>query len=108
MTTTAPHDAALDYALTDAIIDAWRRAALATDTALAPVAGPRGKRLEGVYDSGRGLYARFCRHVNGKRQYFLVQTGTMGDYSKQEEQRLHALWLEATDAWDAEHGRDEL
>lgn len=97
------HSFTPDYALTDAIIAAWADAARATATSLAPVVSQRGQRMPGVYDSGRGLYARFCRFVGGKRCYFLVQTGRMGDYSQDEERRLHELWVAACDAWDAAH-----
>lgn len=60
----------------------------------------RGQRLPGVYATPRGLYARFMRHIDGKLTCFYVATGTMGDYSKQEEERLHILWLEASATWD--------
>lgn len=65
----------------------------------------RGKRLPGVYATPRGLYARFSRLIDGKLTDFYVATGTKGDYSKAEEERLHGLWVVASEKWDREHAQ---
>jgi hypothetical protein len=95
-----------DYAFPDAVFAAW--AALASGHApresIRPVA-QRGQRLPGVYATSRGLYARFSRKVAGRLTYFYVATGVQGDFSKEEEARLHQLWLVASTAWDAGKGR---
>lgn len=107
MTTFIP-----DHTFTDAIYSAIARAArdmpdqsAAPMPDAAPMTRKRGRYLPGVCRGHVGLYARFVRHVDGYKRYIHVATGTQGDFSEAEEQRLHVLWLQATAAWDKEHGR---
>jgi hypothetical protein len=103
MTTFIP-----DNTFTDAIYSAIARMLRdmpAPPPDAAPMTRKRGRYLPGVCKGPVGLYARFVRHVDGYKRYIHVATGTMGDYSEAEEQRLHALWCQATAAWDKEHGR---
>jgi hypothetical protein len=97
-----------DYAFSDALIGVVNRMlrdipAEPRDTR--PASRQRGQHLPGVCRGKSGLYARFVRHVNGEKRYIHVATGTQGDFSEAEEQRLHQLWLAASAAWDREHGR---
>lgn len=89
-----------DPSLSGAILEALREKGWLTESSPPPLPPPYTPTLRGVYANQWGLYSRFFREVGGKTKTFSVALGARGVFTRAEEERLHALWIDATAAFD--------